>query len=250
LKENQAAFLPKILINSVPKSGTNLLLQIIEGIPGLTRIPEKDFLQLQPGEYATGHRFYTEELSRKLKGCSIKQVFIYRDIRDVTVSLRHFINRLLPTHPLFPVFQHRLVTKDEQLAALIEGVDLIGDELNNSWGMSRYPGVFEELRDIYRWKEDVSVCSMRYEDLMDTDQTRGEVIGRIIDFLWEDIQEYDKEQLVYLMTQNINPEKSWTFRKGSTGGWKEEFNEEHKRALKKTAGELLIQLGYEKDDRW
>jgi len=41
-----------------------------------------------------------------------------------------------------------------------------------------------------------------------------------------------------------------TFRKGRAGGWREEFSEEHKRAMKEVAGGLLIDLGYESGTDW
>ena len=41
-----------------------------------------------------------------------------------------------------------------------------------------------------------------------------------------------------------------TFRKGQIGAWKEYFTQEHKELFKKTAGQLLIDLGYEKDFDW
>ena len=244
--------MPKILINSVPKSGTNLLLQIIQGIPGLRRVEEPALLQLKNGQFVTGHLAYSKELSNKLKSDSIKQVFIYRDLRDVTVSLRHFINNKIPEHPLFTVFKNRLVTKEQQLDALISGIDFIGDEKKNTWGLDCYPGIYVELQRTYQWINDPSVCSMRYEDLMGTEKSREEILTKIIDYLWEDStnMKIEKDQLLSSMKQNIQPEKSWTFRKGKIGSWKEEFNEEHKEAFKRIAGDLLIQLGYEKDYNW
>ena len=38
-----------------------------------------------------------------------------------------------------------------------------------------------------------------------------------------------------------------TFRKGQIGGWREEFSEEHAQAARETAGQLLVELGYEAD---
>ncbi len=43
---------------------------------------------------------------------------------------------------------------------------------------------------------------------------------------------------------------SLTFREGKIGSWKKYFTEEHKRAFKAVAGDLLIALGYEKDLHW
>lgn len=244
--------MPKILINSVPKSGTNLLVQIINGIPNITRKAESDLFQLLNGDYAIGHIPFSKEFLSQLQKSSIKQVFIYRDIRDVTVSLRHFINDKFHGHPLHYVFKHRLNTKEQQLDALINGVDLIGEEKNNSWKLHRYPGVFLELKSIYRWVEEHSILSLRYEDLVRNEDSKNREILRIIDYLWEESPQAlnDKEKLLHLMKGNINPKKSWTFRKGKIGNWKEEFNSKHKEDFKRIAGDLLISLGYEKDFNW
>jgi len=42
----------------------------------------------------------------------------------------------------------------------------------------------------------------------------------------------------------------WSFFKGKVGVWREYFNDEHKVAVKEEIGDLLIQLGYEKDLDW
>jgi len=41
-----------------------------------------------------------------------------------------------------------------------------------------------------------------------------------------------------------------TFRKGKIGSWKEGFSLKNKNNFKKHCGDLLIQLGYEKDKNW
>ena len=48
----------------------------------------------------------------------------------------------------------------------------------------------------------------------------------------------------------IQPGKSRTFRSGKTGGWKEHFPREHRLLFKDVAGDLLVRLGYEKDNDW
>lgn len=41
------------------------------------------------------------------------------------------------------------------------------------------------------------------------------------------------------------------FRKGTIGGWRSHFIEEHKAAVKEQAGQhLIFDLGYESDDDW
>ena len=46
------------------------------------------------------------------------------------------------------------------------------------------------------------------------------------------------------------PKKSHTFRSGKTGGWREHFNDEHKKLFKDVTGGLLVKLEYEKDNDW
>ena len=48
----------------------------------------------------------------------------------------------------------------------------------------------------------------------------------------------------------IQPQKSATFRKGKTGGWRDHFTQEHKVLFKEIAGDLLIRLGYEHNNDW
>ncbi len=42
----------------------------------------------------------------------------------------------------------------------------------------------------------------------------------------------------------------WSFFRGKVGSWKEYFNETHKAAVKEEIGDLLIELGYEKNINW
>ena len=44
--------------------------------------------------------------------------------------------------------------------------------------------------------------------------------------------------------------RGWNFFEGKVGSWKRYFNEEHKIAVKEEIGDLLIELGYEKDNDW
>ncbi|MFZ0444326.1 MAG: sulfotransferase domain-containing protein [Bacillus sp. (in: firmicutes)] len=255
---HEKLLLPKIFINSVPKSGTNLLIQIIKGIPIINQNRSfwannhDEVLKIQSGEVVYSHLPYDSLFSKELQNRSIKQVFIYRDLRDVAVSMVHFINDVFYDHPLYPVFQKRIVTFEEQLNAVILGVDLIGEENNNKWGVNKhYPGIYKESHMIYEWKNDSTLCSIRYEDLINK-SSQDSVILSIIDYLWENLKELkiDKYGLLNLMKNNIEPAKSWTFRQGKTGGWREEFTEKHKRIFKEITGNFLIEFDYEKNNNW
>ncbi len=59
-----------------------------------------------------------------------------------------------------------------------------------------------------------------------------------------------RKTIVDSLESSINPSKSPTFRSGKTGEWKNHFTDEHKKIFKDVAGDLLIKLGYEKDNDW
>ncbi|MCP8968335.1 sulfotransferase domain-containing protein [Ectobacillus ponti] len=250
--------LPKICVNSVPKSGTHLVMQLMEGIPGIYKerilggAHTAEILALKPGEMASCHISYSPDYSKELQQHAIKQIFVYRDLRDVAVSLLHFIHRQMNEHPLFQVFQNRSQTFEEQLNTIILGTELKGAERNNLWGLTYYPGIYKEFGPIYRWRTDPSVCSVRFEELNGSPLAREAAIYRMVDYLWDSLGslQLSKQEIAESMKRNVDPEKSWTFRKGKIGSWHEEFTEENKQNFKRVAGDFLIELGYEKDHSW
>ncbi|MDF9761212.1 hypothetical protein OKW24_002985 [Peribacillus simplex] len=72
MSENHTSFLPNVLVNSLPKSGTHLLLQIILGIPGMEITPawvieDKDLDMIKPGSVGPAHLVYSSERALLLK---------------------------------------------------------------------------------------------------------------------------------------------------------------------------------------
>ena len=59
-----------------------------------------------------------------------------------------------------------------------------------------------------------------------------------------------RDEALKILVEAINPKKSHTFRSGKTGGWCEHFSEKNKELFKEVSGDLLIQLGYEKNNNW
>jgi hypothetical protein len=48
----------------------------------------------------------------------------------------------------------------------------------------------------------------------------------------------------------LQARKTQTFHKGKIGSWRTHFNNRHKEAFKRVAGDLLIELGYEQNLNW
>ena len=102
-----------ILANSFPKSGTHLLVQILEALPDvrdwanfIASTPSltlketkgstsaKRLHNLGSGELVGSHLFYSEEIRAAIKERGILHYFIYRDPRDIVVSEVNYLTKM------------------------------------------------------------------------------------------------------------------------------------------------------------
>jgi hypothetical protein len=90
---------------------------------------------------------------------------------------------------------------------------------------------------------------LRFEDLIDRREAALNAILDQVEKTGYRIPTPRPEALARLM-QAIQPGKSHTFRSGKTGGWREHFTGEHRQLFKDVAGDLLVRLGYEKNNDW
>jgi hypothetical protein len=249
--------IPGFLLNSVPKSGTHLMKQILLGLPNITHNPEHAFYeglrhndqenlqklkQMKPNTFAAGHVYYSKEWASMLRQLGIKHIFIIRDLRDIVISYTHFIVEKYPYHPLREYMTQQLKTSKERYMTLIQGIKI--KDLN-------YPNIAEWYTSFHGWLNDPNALILTFEELMGSAQTRRLALIRIANFLWEDrAPSIGIPQMVQRMNANIKPSKSITYRTGKIGNWKKEFDQELKTTFKKIAGPILIQTHYEKNHNW
>ncbi len=261
MKRDATLKLAPFFVSSVPKSGTHLLQQIVNGIPGANHEMDKwdhkifkynqawnrsieenernKFLLLKPGQYAIGHVHYLPEYADLLKKLHFKHIFLYRDPRDVVLSLSYYIARQWKDHPLHALFNHQVLQPKARMMMLLQGVPGI------------YPEFMKKFGPCYGWLRDSDCLKIRFEDLISSKASRRQVIHRIADFLWQgEMPPMPKERMVELAIKNINPRTSATFRKGISGEWRQEADEPLKTIMKQRLGQLLIETGYEKDLHW
>lgn len=120
---------------------------------------------------------------------------------------------------------------------------LLGTDQNNS-----APAIIQRF---YPWKDSPVCCVLQFEKLMgekggayDSD-TQLEELRKISDALSLDISD---EQLFAAFNAVYGTSKN--FHRGIAGAWKEYFNEENKQLCKQLLGEVIIALGYEQDYNW
>ena len=264
---------PRIFVNSVAKSGTHLLTKILESRPGtmlsgihipwwqchtvpdghgLTPEFELDrnrFARYLAGAHAgqivTSHFPWRPEIAETLRDAGYAIVFQMRDPRDTLLSqLRYILG--LRRHFLHQRMMSEFADDDTRLMALITGAPPRGP---NETAPIEPVGTLLAHRVGWLGHPDIHVC--RFESLVgargggDAETQRQEIkavcahVGRPVD-----------DDAVDRLIAKLANRKSFTFRRGVIGDWRNHFNQAHIAAFKQQGGQHLIDLGYERDLDW
>jgi len=247
---------PKALANSIPKSGTHLLAQLLFLLgfhrPLLTKQIENNTPQLlqklrnlRKGQYITGHLYWSQALVNELNNVGIRILFIIRDLRDIACSHFYYVTYMDCNHRLHRYY-NCLKSDNERLMASIAGID--GKLLP---GSRRWEPIGERAKTFLPWLDESTCLVVRFEDLVGSlgggnDEKQIETIQAIVNHLGV---RFSKNQIVSIANK-VFSRSSVTFRKGKIGDWRIHFTDEHKKAFKKTAGDILVRLGYATDYDW
>lgn len=201
---------------------------------------EKLLSQVRNGWFVAGHMPYSDRLERLLVDNQFRMILIIRDPRDVIESeLAFFYNtKKLSLHNYY-----RNLTHDEGLMAIIRGT-------SQSHDLPTQPNIRDILLGYLPWLSKPYVYVTTFEDLvgpMGGGQSGAQIhqIRAIANHLEISISEDEVKTIQAHAFGGTH-----TFRKGAIGSWKQKFTEEHRIACKDLIGDLLIQLGYEKDTLW
>lgn len=252
-----------ILVNSIPKSGTNLLKNIVFSIPGTH--PDVDLslanettnggecldyirqriVQFSPGHVYTGHIPYSPEVSSWLQENKVKQLFIYRDPRDVTVSLYHYIMRdITPRHAYYSMYSN-FESDNERLLMAITG---FGDGKNKfKVSNNSIPAIRLVYQSYLPWvkKNSADCFALRFEDLVGAEEKCKRKIEEVVRFINPYILINDN-LLQNIRARGMDPRMSHTFRKGVINSWKDEYTQEHITAFRTSFDDsLLNEIGYD-----
>jgi len=252
---------PPVFGNSKPKSGSHLLLQILNGF---TQIMPYRYVDADPirtinkdGERRTVDRVaadlrnvpqgvigwgYVEASPENVAVlCQPKRVnyFIYRDPRDMLVSQVFFATDMHEEHGMHEYYKS-LPDFGARLNVAITGIERDGLKMVSV--KQRYEGVFQ-------WLEQKHVMCLRFEDLINN---RDATLNAMLDEVEKTGYRIPtpREKSLAVLVDAIQPKKSHTFRSGKTGGWKQHFTDEHKKLFKEVAEDLLVRLGYEQNNDW
>jgi hypothetical protein len=265
---NIIEFKPKLYYNTFPKSGTHLA-NLIYPYFGRQRgdkpwlgcfrgnswttiwIPTEPIVEnikMQPeGTWYQGHMGYKPEIERAFYEAGVCMMFVYRDLRDVAVSLAYHIevaDNETKFHPGKEEFM-ALGSHEARLKAVIEG-------------LGKWAGIIERWELYAPWLDVDWVMPMKYEDMRNKPK---QAARKVIDYVISRTSMHDGyfpimfgSQHEHLLTKSLSmlqtTEYSSSYRKGVVGGWKEEFTPEIKQLFKEHCGDWLIKLGYENEQEW
>lgn len=263
----------RVLVMSVPKSGTNLArsaLGAFDGLqlahtgfrgrnlppaaPGTPAVPmgvdwpaQVDALAVRrrlrtvpPGGVAQAHVGWSSSFAELLDRYDYRAVVMLRDPRDVATSLVPYLLRL-PHHFLHDRFA--ALPEQDRYTAALEGLPPGRDGLGLLDMATRF-------RSVARWSRDPRTIVVRFEDLV------GERGGGDRDTQLRTLAGMrahvglapDEDQVARVADDLFG--SSRTFRKGQIGTWREQFSDEQVELSRRLLGDLLIEWGYEADHDW
>ena len=197
----------------------------------LAKVPENSIV--------SAHCAYTPQFADALNEEKMRAVCILRDPRDTAVSYLHYLKRL-PDHPIYKEYTE-LEDDNQRLMFFIRGGTLGGYTLRP---------LRERYRNFLDWEREGGAAMVKFEELVGS---RGggsagvqrQAVERVARHLDVNLAE---QRLTSIQESLFGSGR--TFRKGRAGGWKEEFSEQNKTAMKEEAGDLLVELGYEDETDW
>jgi hypothetical protein len=259
---------PILFGNSFPKSGTHLLAQVLHAFPQLgpavdrgmgpilTYVPENgrrrtsqeilaDLRALKAGDLCFGHVIAAPEIIDYMSRQPLAHYFIVRDPRDVVISHAFFLADKAVDH-VHHAYYKELASLDDRIRASILG--------RPDWGSKQplegdFPDIGARFQPYLDWLAQPGVLVLHFEDFI---QSRQDALASLLDYAEQCGFQTRvlREQAMKILTNAIDPKSSFTFRGGRVGDWQKHFTAEHKALFKQCVGDLLVRLGYEKDDDW
>jgi hypothetical protein len=246
-----------LFIAGLPKSGTTWMEMQLAKYPGYnTRLindPDRCmydhdvcdsiFASLPKNRYSIVklHTKYSEKNFETIRKHVPRFVVMIRDLRDMCIS-RYFHVRNEKVHR-----HHELYNMESEEAGLMHSIGVIGEEYV-SWVSDWVKVCRDNPRDI---------MLITYEELNRAPEVTFKKVTAFFNLparadFFEDATRSNlqgEKDLQQEMDKNIAIMRS-TKRKGTIGDWKNYFSEAHKNKFKEIAGNLLIELGYERDLNW
>ena len=225
---------PKVVLNSLPKSGTHLLESLFFELPLMrhcgsktlrieTQNPIKPKLRLisnlKKGQFLLSHMQFHNSIMKTASENNIKIIHLIRDPRAVLISHLNYIENMDITqnsHKFINQYNNRF----DKLKAMMEGEKGV---------LEPFPEVLNKFQS---WMNQPEVLCVKFEHLIGPNgggdkQSQIESVRKICDFMSIEMEEDELENI----SKNIYSVKSSTFNKGKIGNWKSVLGKDEKQWL-------------------
>jgi adenylylsulfate kinase len=241
-----------LFVAGLPKSGTTWMSKLLGMIPGYYERTIYDpsrmmmfhdissmVFELMP-PYAHSviklHTKYSSENFAVITSYLDKFIVMYRDLRDMAVSRYfHVLNEESHRH-------YQLYDQMSQEDGILHSINITRQAFV-SW--------VKDWHEVALAHPD-AIIEVRYEELhADVRGTMNRIL-RFFDIPVDDglLEQMAATQLKTPVDLKESLSRGDTRRKGIVGDWRNLFTQKHKDYFKEVAGNLLIELGYEKDLNW
>ncbi len=232
---------PRILVNSIPKSGTNLLTRCLYLDGSLHRRMKRTIFQigrkklriyigrLKSNQFLVAHLHYSEEYERLLKEYGIKNILMIRDPRDILLSKLVYIKNDRG-HYLFDYVKR--LNDTELLNLLLNGDDIV-------------IGLHDEIERFLQWTNSKDCLVVKYEELVGENGggdyiTQREAVDRIYKYIGKKLR---SNELNYI-ARKLYSAASRTFNKGKIGNWAHNVDAEQAEYITNSLTNVAEVLGY------
>lgn len=250
---------PRVLANSMPKSGTHLLTSLLESLPkmrfagqwvsylGQDAVGEREeyehFIRrlrlLRDSHYIGSHLTYDPAVERALSDAGVHMITVVRDPRSQVLSWAHYL--LTTRHvPGRNWVTDRYPDMDALLPLLVRGTGVPGV-------YPYLPDVGERFRRYSAWSESDIGIEVRFEDLVGArgggdDDRQEKTTHEILEYLG-----YARPGVVTRdVTDTMFSTNSATFRTGQIDTWRQELPADLADEIYDRCGPLTETWGYER----
>lgn len=250
---------PRVVANSMPKSGTHLVASLLDQLDGMrfagrlaafdvsdSHQPERGLRnldrclrKLRDSHYIGAHLIRDARVEALLAAAPVKMLTILRDPRAVVLSGTHYVMdaRQLKDRDealeMFPDFA-------SVLRAMVHGNGEPGDRFY-------FPEIGARYKAYADWVDSPVGLTVRFEDLIggrgggSDDQQVGQVAA-IVEFLGYG----DGTASATEVAERLFSEKAITFRAGSIDSWRTELPAELAREIEERCADSMSRLGYDR----
>ncbi len=199
--------------------------------------------------HLSAHLAHSKENVELFEKFHIRAVLVYRDPRD---TLKHLVDRSLnyleqfdtPTTNPDAVALHQLIVDSKGTRGDQHFVQFYIETIG---AQKLLQGIFQ----IAEWRQHPYIHAVKFEELTNLrgndKEAQLRVIQGIADFLQLSLSRSTIKELGELCSQQIRKKQR---KAGFMVRWNDVFTEEDNVSFKKNFGQLLIDLGYEKDTDW